>query len=344
MSQRSARVLVTKFLRDNFVLAIVSAVAAGLALGAAAAIHPAESVNLSAQHISRLEVTTAATGTITADATHLQLKGATGTVQMVLPAPLSACPQVAGAFHATCSGGGFMVTNPFTADWGTVVQEFVLPDVSAEKVVLTTRAPQLGGGIQVTVTGSQVPRVCLRRDARAGSLILRSVADVATIPAALTTAPLCEGVVITVSSNAAGPSGFTFQGMTSARVALDGHQLTVAAESSTLTLRSTSEDKPLRGQVEMESDGPFDITATWVSPDFATEQGVQAYAITVKEAGAERLDNVLTRYSWSGEIGPLGAAAGTFLVGLAIKWLLGKRRKRPAPRIHTSRRTHPSRR
>jgi hypothetical protein len=254
MSQGSARVLVSTFLRDNFVLAIVSALAAGLALGAASAIHPAESVNLSAQHISRLEVTTAATGTITADATQLQLKGATGTVHMVLPAPLSACAQVAGAFHATCSGGGFMVASPFTADWGTVVQEFVLPDVSAEKVLLTTRDPQLGGGIQVTVTGSQVPRVCLRRDARAGSLTLRSVADVATIPAELGTAPLCAGVVITVASSAVGPSGFTFQGMMSARAGLAGHRLTLAAQSSRLTLLSTSEDKQLSGEVEIDSD------------------------------------------------------------------------------------------
>jgi hypothetical protein len=116
---------------------------------------------------------------------------------------------------------------------------------------------------------------------------------------------------------------------------LEGRQLTVAAQSSTLTLRSTSEDKPLSGEVEMKSDGPFDITATWISPDFATDQGVQAYATTVKEAGAERLDTVLTRYSWSGEIGPLAAATGSFLVGLAIKRLLGKRRKAPAPRAHS---------
>jgi len=317
---------------------LVPAIAVPFAAGALtyfAGSHPAENVNLSARHISGVKVATSASATISVYANQLLLGGATGKVEMVLPAPVSECEQLANQVRATCSGSGITVDTALVATW-TVPQEFVLTSVLGDQIEMKTRTAASGGGMQVIVIGSQVPRVCLRQDPGPARLSLQAGGAIAPLPATTVEVPICTGLVVTVTSaNPQGPSGITLQGISSARAVLAGKQMTVSAESMTLTLLPTSRDATYNSPVEIDSDRSFGMTVQLVAPDFASENGVQAHATSALEAHAERIDNALDRYRALSLIETGATTLVGLIVGLAIWTLTRRAMKRPPERPHS---------
>jgi hypothetical protein len=314
MSRGSAWGFLKRPLNSPLLIPVVALPFAAVAITHFATTHPADDVNLSADHISGVQVSTAASATITAVADHLRFAGATGQLEMVVPVSASACQQLARSLNTTCREAGLTVMAPFAAD-ATASQEFVLVPMAADRVRLKIQAAEIGGGVNVSIAGGTVAHLCVRQRVGSAGLTLHVGTTVAALPAVTTQLPDCTGIVVTVqSANPQGPSAFTFEGMRSARAALTGRQMTLEAESLTLTLHSTAKDEKFSQPVEVDSDRQVSITALWAASYFAADAGVHAHATSVLEADAERLENELMRNAWSSLI----QSGVTTLVGLAL--------------------------
>ena len=324
MSRGSVWGFLKRLLSSPLLIPVVALPFAAVAITHFANTYPPDDVNLSADHIAGIQVSTAASATVTAVADHVRFAGATGQLEIVVPAPASACQQLASSLKTTCSGAGLTVMAPFSAD-ATASQEFVLTPMAADQVRVQIQPAEVGGGVNVSVVGGGVAHLCVRQRVGAAGLTLHVGTTITALPAVTTQLADCEGIdVIVQSANPHGPSAFTFEGMRSARAVLTGRQMTVDAESLTLTLHSTAKDETFSRPVEVDSDRQVSVTALWAAPYFAAGGGVKAHATSVLEANAERLENELTRNAWSSLI----VSGVTALVGLAVGaaiWFVARR-------------------
>lgn len=303
-----------RLLNSPLLIPVIALPFAAVAITHFASTYPPDDVNLSADHISGIQMSSAASATMTTVADRVRFAGAAGQLEVVVPAPASACPLLASSLNTTCSGAGLTVMAPFAAD-ANASQEFVLAQIAADRVRLKIQPAEIGGGVNLSLAGGNVPRLCVRQGVGAAGLTLHVGTTVVALPAVTTQLPDCTGIVVTVQTpNPHGSSAFTFEGMRSARAALTGRQMTLEADSMTLTLHSTAKDENFNQPVEVDSDRQIGLTAVWKAPYFAADGAVKAHATSVQEANAERLQNELTRNAWSSLID----SGVTTLVGLSV--------------------------
>jgi hypothetical protein len=320
MNRESVLGWLKRLLNSPLIIPVIALPVAAVALTHFATTYPPDDVNLSAEHISGVQVSTAARATITVVADHVRFAGATGQLDLVVPLPASACEQVASSVKSSCSGGGLTVMPPFSAD-ATSSQEFVLVPLTADRVRLSIQAAENGGGVNVTIAGGGTARLCVHQKVGATGLTLHVGPNVATLPAVAVPLPDCSGPVIHVrSASPSGSSAFTFQGMKSARAMMAGKQMTVQADSLTLTLHSTSRRETFTQPVGVQSDKQVQITPLWKEPNpyFITDTALQAHATSVQEGNAEWLNTELTRDAWTSLIDSGANTLVGVVVGAAI--------------------------
>ncbi len=332
MNRESVLGWLKRLLNSPLIIPVIALPVAGVALHHFATTYPPDDVNLSADHISAVQVSTAASATITVVADHVRFAGATGGLDLVVPLPASLCPQVASSVKTSCSGGELTVSPPFSAD-ATSSQEFVLVPLTADRVRLAIQAAENGGGVNVTVAGGGVARLCVHQKVGATGLTLHVGPSVATLPAFATPPADCTGPVIHVRSpSPSGSSAFTFQGMKSARAVLAGSQMTVEADTLTLTLHSNSKRETFTQPVDIRSERQVQITPLWKEPNpyFTSDTSLQAHATSVQEGNAEWLNTELTRDAWTSLIDSGANTLVGVVVGAAIFVVARKTGQQPS--------------
>jgi len=323
--------------RTPAVVAVISLAMTGGLLYYFSTTHPADRVNLSAQHISRIVVTGTATADMTGYARRIRLRGATGQVDVVLPVPATACQQLAGELNVQCDGTGITLGPSFVAEW-TAAQGFNLPSLAGDRIDLSTVPSAGGGGMQLTVTNGQIPLLCFVQGDGAAKLTLTAgSASVTLAPAAVAVhLATCSGLHIRVQSgNPVGTAVLVLQDLSDTTGHLGGKQMTVSAQSETLTLVSISQDSPYNGPIEIDSDSPFQMAVQGVPPDMTAPDGLQVpRAVHIEQAHAERLANGLVR----NPLTSLLESGIPIIVGFVLwllPWMLPKLfRPHPAPPPH----------
>src|SRR5260370_7536544 len=181
MNRESVLGWLKRLLNSPLIIPVIALPVAGVAFHNCTTTYPPDDVNLSADHISAVQVSTAASATITVVADHVRFAGATGGLDLVVPLPASLCPQVASSVKTSCRGGELTVSPPFSAD-ATSSQEFVLVPLTADRVRLGIQAAENGGGVNVTVAVGGVSPLSVHHKIHPPALTLNVGTSVATLP------------------------------------------------------------------------------------------------------------------------------------------------------------------